>query len=106
MKYDFLADLAALIESRKQASSQSSYTASLLHQGSGKCAQKFGEEAVEFAMAMVSESDDNITNEAADVLYHLLVALSAKNIPFDHVINVLQARTALSGHEEKAQRNK
>lgn len=102
----FLDELNALIQSRKSASAESSYTASLLHKGKEKCAKKFGEEAIEFALAMVSEDDEALIGEAGDVLYHLLVALAARDVEFSAVINILKSRTHQSGHAEKASRVK
>lgn len=103
-KDNFLAELSSIIESRKTSAPESSYTASLLNKGSHKCAKKFGEEAYEFGLALVSEGDEEVKGEAADVIYHLLVALAARDIPFDAVIETLKARTHQSGLQEKAGR--
>ena len=80
---------------------EASYTAKLLAKGTGKCAKKFGEEAVELALALVSESDEAVASEAGDVLYHLMVALRARGISLDEVGAALAPRQAMSGLEEK-----
>ncbi|MCK5745913.1 MAG: phosphoribosyl-ATP diphosphatase [Oricola sp.] len=96
--------LEATIAARKGASANTSYTASLLAGGAGKCAKKFGEEAVEAALAAVSGDKKHLTTEAADVLYHLLVLLAEADVSLDAVASVLAAREGTSGHEEKASR--
>lgn len=100
-----LSQLAATIRERRGASAEASYTKSLLEAGTEKCAKKFGEEAVEAVMAAVSESRKDLTNEAADVLYHLLVLLEVRDVELDDVMSVLKARMGVSGHEEKASRS-
>ena len=100
-----LADLAAIIGERARAADPaSSYTSKLLAAGVDKCAKKFGEEAVEAALAAVSEDDAALTAEAGDVLYHLLVMLQARGISLDAVMSELEKRTRQSGHAEKAGR--
>ena len=99
-----LDDLAKTIALRAQAGGEKSYTRSLLDKGPRGAAKKFGEEAVEFVIAAVSESDEALRAEAADVLYHLLVVLEAREIPLRDVIGELERRTTRSGHEEKASR--
>ncbi|MEL6623215.1 MAG: phosphoribosyl-ATP diphosphatase [Pseudomonadota bacterium] len=99
-----LNDLARTIAERRAVSSEKSYTQSLLAGGPSKCAKKFGEEAVEFAIAVASEDRDGVTAEAADVLYHLLVALEVRDVPLDGVLAVLESRMGRSGHDEKAAR--
>ena len=74
----FLSYLEGLIEARKDADADSSYTASLLQGPLRRAAQKVGEEGVETALAAVAETEDKLTSEAADLVYHLLVLLSAK----------------------------
>ena len=88
----FLGHLARVIESRKGADPSESYTAKLLAGPLVKAAQKVGEEGVETALAAVVESDDALRGEAADLLYHLLVLLAAKDVPVASVIRVLQDR--------------
>ncbi|MAW78793.1 MAG: phosphoribosyl-ATP diphosphatase [Parvularcula sp.] len=98
--------LEATIAARKGADANTSYTASLLSGGALKCAKKFGEEAVEAALAAVSGDKKHLTAEAADVLYHLLVMLADQGVSLDEVAAALTAREGTSGHEEKAARPK
>lgn len=88
----FLSYLEALIESRKGADPSTSYTAKLLSGPLNKAAQKVGEEGVETALAVVSEDDAALKGEAADLLYHLIVVLAARDLKLDDVIDVLQQR--------------
>jgi phosphoribosyl-ATP pyrophosphohydrolase len=104
MKDDTLSRLAERIASRRAASAEESYTKALLAKGTAVCAKKLGEEAVETAIAAVSESDEKLCAEAADLLYHLLVLLESRNLPLKTVLRELDRRTAQSGHEEKASR--
>ena len=99
-----LEDLSAIIAARAAASAEKSYTKSLLDKGVTHCGKKFGEEAVEFAIAAAQGDKSAMTAEAADVLYHLLVALQAGGIPLQDVLEELSRRTSKSGHEEKAAR--
>ena len=70
-----------------------SRAAELLAQGVGKASQKVGEEAVEVVVAANSEDDERLASEAADLLYHLLVLLQARGVPFDEVLRELESRT-------------
>lgn len=88
----FLGYLGTLILDRKTADPDSSYTAKLLQGPLVKVAQKVGEEGVETALAAVAETDAEFKGEAADLLYHLLVLLAAKDMPLDDVIEVLKTR--------------
>jgi phosphoribosyl-ATP pyrophosphohydrolase len=97
--------LAATIAQRAAASPESSYTAKLLAAGIEKCAKKFGEEAVELALATVSRDKAHTANEAADVIYHLLVLLQSAGVSLSEVERVLASRESQSGLEEKALRN-
>lgn len=99
-----LNDLATLIASRATTSAGASYTKTLLDKGASHCARKFGEEAVELILATVEGDAGSLTGEAADVLYHLLVLLQARNLPFQCVLDELEKRTVRSGLEEKAAR--
>ncbi|MGA2042376.1 MAG: phosphoribosyl-ATP diphosphatase [Roseiarcus sp.] len=99
-----LDDLARTIALRAQASSEKSYTRSLLEQGPRGAAKKFGEEAIEFVIAAVGQSDEALRAEAADVLYHMLVVLEAREVSLGDVLSELERRTGRSGHEEKAAR--
>ncbi len=100
-----LEKLNATIASRKGAAPESSYTAKLLSHGTEKCAKKFGEEAFELALAAVQNNKANTANEAADVLYHLLVLLQSADVSLADVLAVLESREGTSGLVEKANRN-
>ena len=101
-----LADLAGIVAERAAASPAESYTAKLLSEGPGRAAKKLGEEAVEAVIAAVQGNRADLTAEAADVLYHLLVVLHGAGIPLDAVMQELERRTAQSGLAEKAARGK
>lgn len=96
--------LAATIATRKGADPDSSWTAKLLAKGPEKCAEKFGEEAIEAIIEAVKGDRDKLASEAADVLYHLLVMLTARDVGLDQVLAVLEAREGTSGIAEKAAR--
>lgn len=99
-----LDDLFATIESRKGADPETSWTAKLLAKGPEKCAEKFGEEAVEAIIEAVKGDKAGLTSEAADVLYHLLVMLAANDVSLTDVLAELARRQGVSGIEEKASR--
>jgi phosphoribosyl-ATP pyrophosphohydrolase len=101
---NILNDLAATIEARKSADPDSSWTARLLAKGPEKCAEKFGEEAIEAIIEAVKGDRAALTSEAADVLYHLLVMLAARDVAFDDVLAELDRRQGTSGIAEKAAR--
>jgi len=96
--------LAATIESRKGADPESSWTAKLLAQGPEKAATKFGEEAVEAIVEAVRGDRARLAAEAADVLYHLLVMLAARDVSLGDVLAELERREGTSGIAEKAGR--
>lgn len=96
--------LEATIAARKGADPESSWTAKLLSKGPEKAAEKFGEEAVEAIIEAVKGDRDGLTNEAADVLYHLLVMLASRDVALDDVLAVLDRRRGTSGIAEKAAR--
>ena len=104
MSDDTLAQLTAIIAARRTATAAASYTKSLLDKGVAACAKKLGEEANETVIAAVSESDERLRSEAADLIYHLLVLLEARNVPFEAVLRELDRRMPQSGHAEKASR--
>jgi phosphoribosyl-ATP pyrophosphohydrolase len=99
-----LEDLDARVAVRATASPEESYTAKLIGRGVGKCAQKLGEEATEAVIAAVAGDRSELTKEAGDVLYHLLVLLAASGVPLADVMAELETRTAQSGLAEKAAR--
>ena len=97
-------DLEKRIQDRAKASADVSYTRKLIDRGVVHCAKKLGEEAVEAAIAAVSEDRDRMTAEAADLLYHLLVVLHMRDVSLVEVEAELAARTRQSGLDEKAAR--
>ncbi|ANP87763.1 phosphoribosyl-ATP diphosphatase [Rhizobium leguminosarum] len=99
-----LSDLESIVAERSKASPEQSWTAKLVAAGQTKAAKKLGEEAIEAVMAAVTGDRDNLTYEAADVLYHLLVVLKIAEIPLENVMAELERRTAQSGLKEKASR--
>ena len=102
---DALARLEAVIAARRAAGDTSaSYTAKLLAGGPATAAGKFGEEAIEAIVEAVRGDRDALTREAADVLYHLLVMLTACDVALADVLAELECREGMSGVEEKASR--
>jgi phosphoribosyl-ATP pyrophosphohydrolase len=96
--------LAATILERKGGDPTASWTAKLLAAGPEKCAEKFGEEAVEAIIEAVKGDRDRLTAEAADVIYHLLVMLAARDVTLEDVLAELARREGMSGLAEKADR--
>ncbi len=96
--------LSDTITTRKGADPESSWTAKLLAKGPEKCAEKFGEEAVEAIIEAVKGDRAKLTSEAADVLYHLLVMLAARDVTLEDVQAELARREGTSGIAEKAAR--
>ena len=90
--YTFIADLEQLIASRKGADPESSYTAHLYSRGIKRIAQKVGEEGVETALAATVKDLDELKNESADLLYHLLVLLQASGLSMQDVVGILRER--------------
>ena len=99
-----LDDLYTLIASRKGADPDTSWTAKLFAKGPEKCAEKFGEEAIEAIIEAVKGDKEKLTSEAADVIYHLLVMLAANDVSLDAVVAELARRQGTSGIAEKAAR--
>ncbi|WP_206455882.1 phosphoribosyl-ATP diphosphatase [Aurantimonas marina] len=99
-----LADLETIVAARATSEDSGSYTASLVAKGIGHVAKKLGEEATETVIAAVSQDDERLTSEAADLLYHLLVALRVRHVPLSAVMAELGRRTAQTGIAEKAGR--
>lgn len=99
-----LEDLFQTVHDRKTADPDSSWTAQLLAKGPEKCAEKFGEEAIEAIIEAVRNDKAALTNEAADVLYHLLVVLVSRDVTLQDVMAELDRRQAKSGLAEKANR--
>ena len=104
MTHFTLNDLADIVAARARSDDAGSYTRTLLSGGIETCAQKLGEEAIEAVIASVNGNREDLTAEAADLLYHLLVVLEARNVPLTDVLAELERRTGQSGLAEKASR--
>ena len=96
--------LDATVQARKSADPESSWTAKLLAKGPEKCAEKFGEEAVEAVIEAVKGDRAALTAEAADVIFHLTVMLAARDLTLADVARELERREGVSGIAEKAAR--
>lgn len=99
-----LSDLERIIAERASAKPEDLWTAKLLAKGPARAAKKLGEEAVETVIAAVENDKSALIGESADLLYHLLVVLRARNVPLQEVLDELQRRSAKSGLAEKAER--
>jgi phosphoribosyl-ATP pyrophosphohydrolase len=106
MGNDVLLQLAATIQERRAAAAESSYTRQLLDAGPARCGRKLGEEAIETIIAAMGENDEAVKEEAADVLYHLIVLLESRGVALSDVLAVLERRAGVSGLKEKADRAK
>ncbi len=89
---NFLTELEAIIRDRKNNPTDTSYTSSLFAKGINKIAQKVGEEAVEIVIEAKDNNDDLFKGEAADLLFHYLILLQAKNFTLNDIIDVLKSR--------------
>ncbi|HPD91678.1 MAG: phosphoribosyl-ATP diphosphatase [Rhodobacter sp.] len=99
-----IARLAATVESRKGADPETSWTAKLFAKGPEKCAEKFGEEAIEAVIEAVRGDRARLTAEAADVVFHLLVMCAARGVTLADIEAELTRREGTSGLAEKAAR--
>ena len=97
--------LDSTIKRKIAESPNDSHTAKLFKKGPVKCAEKFGEEAIELIVASVKKKKKEIIGEAADALYHMCVLLRSKNISIQEVLSELVSREGVSGIEEKRKRN-
>jgi phosphoribosyl-ATP pyrophosphohydrolase/phosphoribosyl-AMP cyclohydrolase len=88
----FLSELESIIKDRKQNPNPDSYVSNLFKKGINKVAQKVGEEATEVVIEAKDQNDDLFKNESADLLFHLLILLEAKNISLSEVVDVLKSR--------------
>ncbi|MEO0810910.1 MAG: phosphoribosyl-ATP diphosphatase [Pseudomonadota bacterium] len=104
MTAHILDELAETIRARRAENADKSYTRQLLDSGPERCARKLGEEAVETVIAGIAQTDEELTAEAADLIYHLLVLLESRGVLLDDVFDVLRKRTGTSGLAEKASR--
>ncbi len=100
-----LEDLVKTINARAEADPSKSWTAKLLSQGPEKCAEKFGEEAVEAIIEAVKGDNKALISEAADVIFHYFIMLKSRNINFEDVMKELKNRTNKSGLREKEDRS-
>ena len=89
---EFLVHLQNVIDDRKKTMPSDSYTTLLFQKGINKIAQKVGEEAIELIIEAKDDSHEHFLNEAADLLYHYLVLLSAKELRIENVIEILEGR--------------
>ncbi|MBN2613989.1 MAG: phosphoribosyl-ATP diphosphatase [Bacteroidales bacterium] len=89
---EFLKHLQDIIDDRKTKMPENSYTTKLFSKGINKIAQKVGEEAVELIIEAKDQNDNLFLNEAADLVYHLLVLLTAKSYRIEDVVKVLEER--------------
>jgi phosphoribosyl-ATP pyrophosphohydrolase len=105
MPSDTLARLEQVIRERAKASPAESYVASLMARGLPVIARKVGEEAVETAVAALAGDEKELTGEAADLLFHLLVLLNARGLALADVLAELERREGTSGLAEKASRS-
>ena len=96
--------LEQIIRERAASGASDSYVASLFSKGREKIAQKVGEEATETVIAAVTGNSEQLTSEAADLVFHLLVLLAEAGQSFDDVLDKLAQREGLSGLDEKASR--
>ncbi len=103
---EILSTLEKILEQRKSATVNNSYVASLYNQGTDKILDKISEESAEVIMAAKNEGNDKIIHEVADLWFHTLVLLRHKNISIQEIETELMRRFGISGHTEKAARNK
>lgn len=95
-----------IILSRKNADAQSSWTAHLLSCGPEKCAEKFGEEAIEAIIEAVKGDKERLISESADALYHLFVMLVSRGVTLEDIEQELNKRQGRSGIDEKSSRTR
>ncbi|KAA3629890.1 MAG: phosphoribosyl-ATP diphosphatase [Proteobacteria bacterium] len=101
---EILSRLADVIESRKASSPESSYVASLLHGDETRVLKKIGEETVELVVAIRGGVREEIIHETADLWFHSLVALAGRGVRVESVLDELERRFGVSGHDEKSSR--
>lgn len=106
MKQDTLSSLSEILESRRQANPDESYTAKLFSEGVDSILKKVGEEATETVIASKSGDKVAIIHEIADLWFHTMVLLKHHDLDYDDILNELESRFGLSGLEEKANRKK
>ena len=99
-----LDDLFETVKQRAASNPDKSWTAKLIAKGPEKCAEKFGEEAVEAIIEAIKNNPSALTSEAADVIFHLMVMLHARGVEWQDVVDELARRQGQSGIAEKASR--
>ena len=102
---DILKKLSIILKDRKDKNPKESYVSSLYAQGLTHTCEKIDEESKEFIDALENENKERIVSEAADLWFHSLVALSMKNLSSDDILEELQKRLGVSGHDEKKNRS-
>ena len=105
MNNDILNQLSDVLEQRKQADPEESYTARLFAEGPDNILKKIGEEATEVVIASKSGKNDDIIHEIADLWFHTIVLLKHHGLEVNDILKELERRFGLSGLEEKARRN-
>ena len=93
-RLEFLVRLEQIVAQRIADPPEGSYTAKLVSEGVHRIAQKVGEEGVELALAAVAQSDEAVVGEAADLIYHMALLLSAKGLSLTQVVAELESRHA------------
>lgn len=106
MSNDIIGRLMAVLESRKGAEPETSYVASLYHNGIDSILKKIGEESTELIIAAKTGDKQHVVYETADLLFHCLVLLAQQNLDAQQVLDELDRRFGLSGIDEKAARQK
>jgi len=106
MTDDVFTQLTAVIEARRAMPAEDSYVASLFHKGQDKILEKVGEEAIETILASKTGDADKIIYETADLWFHSMIMLAHHGLTVDDVTAELARRFGVSGHLEKASRNK
>ena len=101
---ELLSILSETVDERISSNPEKSYTAKLLHSGPIRCGKKIAEEGAELALAIAAEGRTETAEEAADLLFHLLVGLRVKGVSLDMVADALAERRGVSGIAEKASR--
>ncbi len=89
---EYLKELWNVVKDRVEKPKDGSYTSSLVAKGIPYVARKFGEESIELIVASLSEDKKRVIEEAADVIYHLMVLLAAKGVDFEDVVKELESR--------------
>lgn len=106
MSDQILKDLFKIIEDRKGADPSESYVASLYDKGTAKIAQKVGEEAIETVIEALQGDKKKLSEESADLLFHLMILWANQGLTPDDIMKILTTRLGISGHDEKSSRTR